>query len=521
MTALLGLDVGTSSVKALVFEPESGRILAQSNLEYPIYRPQPQYAEQKPDDWWNAAVQAVRIVLERAGEHAAQRISGIGLSGQMHGTVLLDRKDQPVGPAIIWADQRAAGYVDRLLELIGRRQYVEITGTLPAAGFMAVTLLWLADHDPGRLRKARVSILPKDYVRLKLTGEVGTDFSDAAATGLFDIAVKTWSAEIVRAAGISRPLLPKVIASTAIAGTLTAQAAAELGLKPGIPVAAGSADQPAQSIGCGVVGPGQGLISVSSGGQVVIPIEAVSNGSVYLPTDARVHVFNHAVPGLWYILGATLSAGLSMRWLRDLFGLTGQSDAYARFSAEASAVAPGADGLIFLPHLTGERTPLMDAQARGAFIGLTAYHTRAHLIRAVMEGVAFSMRQAFAVAQELGGQADVMVANGGGMESDVWRGIMADVLGRPLEQRAVSDHAALGAALIAGVATNVYANFEETQVVTARTRSITMPDPARAALYQELFEQYSQLYPKLREDFHALARRTGVETTSKLEQTSP
>lgn len=507
MSILLGLDIGTSSVKALVFEPESSRILAHSNLEYPIHRPQPQYAEQDPDDWWRAAVHAARAALAKAGPDATERVTGIGLSGQMHGTVLLDRRDLPVGPAIIWADQRAADYVERLLEAVGQRQFVEITGTLPAAGFMAVTLLWLAEHDPTRLRRARAAILPKDYVRLKLTGEVGTDFSDAAATGLFDIAVKAWSAEVVRAAGISRPLLPKVMASTTIAGSLTASAAAELGLKPGIPVAAGSADQPAQSVGCGVVGPGQGLISVSSGGQVVIPIEAVSNGSVHLPTDARVHVFNHAVPGLWYILGATLSAGLSLRWLRDLFGLTGQADAYALFSAEAGTIAPGADGLIFLPYLTGERTPLMDAQARGAFIGLTAYHTRAHLARAIMEGVAFSMRQAFAVAQELGGQADVMVANGGGMESDVWRGIMADVLGRSLEQRAISDHAALGAALIAGVAVGTYANFEETRRVTAHTRSVTTPDPARTAYYQDLFEQYTSLYPRLREDFHRLGGR--------------
>lgn len=505
MTLLLGLDLGTSSAKAVLYDPALRRVVAQAGAEYPIARPQPGYAEQSPADWWAAAVTVTRRALLAAGAGAAERVIGIGLSGQMHGTVLLDAKRAPLGPAIIWADQRAAAYVDPLLDSIGQRQYVEIAGTRPAAGFMVVTLLWLAEHDPARLRKARTVLLPKDYLRLRLTGDVGTDFSDAAATGLFDIAVKTWSAEIVRAAGIARPLLPKVSPSTAVIGTLTADAAEALGLRPGVPVTAGSADQPAQAIGNGITGVGRGSVTVGSGGQIFLPIQPVTEEGVYLPTDGRVHVFNHAVPGLWYILGATLSAGLSLRWLRDLFGFGDRADAYAAFSAEAATVAPGADGLIFLPHLAGERTPHMDSAARGAFIGLTARHTRAHLVRAVMEGVAFSLRQALEVAQGMGGTADSLIASGGGMDSDLWRGLLADTLDLPLHQRGLSEYAALGAALIAGVGVKVFDDFDALPAPV--TTHITEPDRARAAHYADLYHQYVWLYPKLREDFQRLSAR--------------
>jgi len=505
MTLLLGLDLGTSSAKAALYDPALQQVIAQAGAEYPIVRPQPGYAEQCPADWWAAVVTVTRRVLAVVGSRAAQRVIGIGLTGQMHGTVLLDGKRAPIGPAIIWPDQRAAAYIDPLLESIGTRQYVEVAGTRPAAGFMVVTLLWLAEHDPARLRKTRTVLLPKDYLRLRLTGDVGTDFSDAAATGLFDIAVKTWSAEIVRAAGIPRPLLPKVCPSTAVIGQLTAAAADALGLQPGVPVTAGSADQPAQAIGSGITGVGRGSVTVGSGGQIFLPIQPITNDGVHLPTDGRVHVFNHAVPGLWYILGATLSAGLSLRWLRDLFGFSDRADAYAAFSAEAATVAPGADGLIFLPHLAGERTPHMDSAARGAFIGLTAQHTRAHFVRAVMEGVAFSLRQALEVAQGMGGTADSLIASGGGMDSDLWRGLMADVLNLPLHQRGLSEYAALGAALIAGVGVKVFADFDELPApVTTR---ITEPDSTCTTHYTDLYQQYVWLYPKLREDFQRLNAR--------------
>lgn len=505
MTLLLGLDIGTSSAKAVVFDPAQARVLAAAGHEYPIHRPATDRAEQNPDDWWHAAVTAARRALAACGDDAAGRVSAIGLSGQMHGGVLLDNQHKPVRPAIIWPDQRSAAYTETLLETVGRRQYVEIAGTLPAAGFMAVTLMWMADHEPSALRRTRCILLPKDYVRLQLTGQPGTDFSDAAATGLFDIAIKTWSAELVRAVGIARPLLPAAFPATSISGTLTQAAADALGLRRDVLVVMGSADQPAQAVGNGLITAGRGSVTVGSGGQVFLPIQPVGDSGVHLRTDPRVHIFNHAVPGLWYVLGATLSAGLSLRWLRDLFGMQAQVDAYSLLSAEAAAVRPGADGLVFLPYLTGERTPHMDASARGAFIGLTASHTRGHLARAIMEGVAFSLRQALDIAQTLGGTVETLLASGGGMAAPLWRGIMADVLGLPLHQHGLQETTAVGAALIAGVGTQVYSDFDAIALPALLT--VTEPDSRRAAWYNERYTQFIRLYPTLRDDLHVLGQQ--------------
>ncbi len=501
MTLLLGLDLGTSSLKAVLFDPQTGQTLATAGQEYPIHKPAPDRAEQNPDDWWQAAIATTRRVTAQAGR---TDVAAISFSGQMHGTVLLDKSGAPLHPAIIWADQRSIAACAQLTLGLGPERYAAIAGTLPAVGFQGATLVWLAEHQPELLARTDKVILPKDYVRLRLTGQAATEVSDAASTGLFDITRREWAGEILAGVGLRPSLMPPVLDSTAVAGPLTAAAAAELGLPAGIPVVAGCADQPAQAIGNGLIAPGLASVTVGSGGQVFVPLQPDTDG---MRTDPRLHVFNHAVPGMWYVLGAILSAGLSLRWLRGLTGLAGQPDAYAIFSAEAATISPGADGLIFLPYLSGERTPLMDPLARGAFIGLTAYHTRGHLARAVMEGVAMALRQALEISLSLGGQVERVIAAGGGAESAVWRQILAEVMGRSLQQSLLSEQAGVGAALLAGVGAGVYPNLAEACQQVVRYGPVTEPNPLNQARYEELYAHFGALYPRLRDEFHWLAGR--------------
>ncbi len=506
MTILLGIDIGTSSTKALLFHQEEARILAVASQEYPIFRPSPEQAEQDPEDWWRATVGVTRRLLAEARVSGAE-VASLSFSGQMHGTVLVDRRGHPLRPAIIWADQRSGEECERLVSVLGRERYAQVAGTLPAAGFLGPTLLWLQKHEPGLVKRAHGVLLPKDFVRLKMTGQLATDMSDAAGTGIFHVTKLTWAEEILEGAGLPAHLLPPVLASTDVAGELDQAAAAELGLRPGIPVVAGCGDQPAQAVGNGLVTPGRGAVTVGSGGQIFLPFapEPGPEGPV-IPTDPRLHVFVHAAPGLWYVLAAILSAGLSLRWLRGITGLAGRADAYALLSQEAAQAPLGANGLLFLPYLSGERTPHMDPQARGAFIGLTHYHQRGHLARAVMEGVAFALRQALELGLAVSGEMAMFVGAGGGMESDVWRQILVDVLGRPVQRSQSVEQASLGAALIAGVGAGLYGDLAQACQEVVRYGPVTEPNPLRQESYDALFQRFVQLYPRLREDFHWLAR---------------
>lgn len=499
MNLLLGIDLGTSSVKTIVLDADQAKIRAVAAQAYPIDKPQPDRAEQNPERWWQATVETIR---RATGDCDRNDIAAISFSGQMHGTVLLDARHKPLHPAIIWADQRSGGAGQSLIDLVGAEQYAATTGTLPAAGFMAATLHWLVRNEAGLLDRTHQVILPKDYLRLRLTGRVATDVSDAAGSGLFDIERQQWAGDILAKAALPLGLLPEVLPSTAVAGELIPQAAAALGLPAGIPVVAGCADQPAQAIGNGLIAPGQASVTTGSGGQIFTPLQ-LDGGP--LQTDPRLHVFNHAVPGLVYILGAILSAGLSLRWLRDVTGLTGNEQAYAQLSSEAEAVPPGAGGLIFLPYLSGERTPHMDPLARGGFIGLTHAHERGHLARAVMEGVAMALRQALELSLALGGQVDTIVAAGGGAESDTWRQIQADIFGLPLRRSLLPEQAGVGAAVVAGVGAGIYADFAEACAHLVDYGAPTEPDPTRQARYDELYNQFTALYPRLKNDFHRLA----------------
>jgi xylulokinase len=500
MSYLLGIDIGTSSAKAILFDPETAETAAVAGHEYPIQKPAPDRAEQNPNDWCNATVEVVHRVLSQVEN---PEVTAISFSGQMHGGVFLDKNDQPLCPAIIWADQRSIESSALLIESLGQERYTAIAGTLPAVGFMGPTLLWVKQHDPALLERIHQFVLPKDYVRLRLTDEIATDVSDAAGTALFDINKRDWSSEIFNAAGLPQSICPPLRASSSIAGFLTRQAADALGLRPGLPIAAGCSDQPAQAIGNGLIAPGKASVTTGSGGQVFTPIQIV-HGQV--KGDPRLHVFNHAVPDTWYILGAILAAGLSLRWLRNLTGLEGQTDAYNILSVEASAVPPGSNGLIFLPYLSGERTPHMDGLARGSFIGLSYHHGRGHLARAVMEGVAFALRQTLEISLSLGGSVEGIVAAGGGAESDVWRQIQADVFGFPLQRTLLKEQASIGAALLAGVGAGVYKSLDEACRQTVRYGPVTEPNRKYRALYDDLYSQFVQLYPRLREDFHHLSR---------------
>lgn len=506
MGLLLGFDLGTSSVKAVLFDPQTSQTLAVAAQEYPIQRPAPNRAEQDPAAWWDAVVAVTRRVLIQTGR---RDVAGLSFSGQMHGAVLLDAAGRPVHPAIIWADARSATACAQLVAPFGPAHYAAIAGTLPAPGFFGATLRWLAEYEPELLARTSQAVLPKDYIRLRMTGEAATEVSDAAGTGVFDVTRGQWAVEILAAAGLPRGLFPRVLASTAVAGQLSAAAAAVMGLPAGLPVVAGCADQPAQAIGNGLLTPGAASVTVGSGGQVFAPLQPAGYSGapvgtpLSLPTDPRLHVFNHAAPGMWYVLGAILSAGLALRWLRQVTGLADAPAAYARLSAEAAMVAPGADGLLFLPYLAGERTPHMDPRARGAFVGLSAHHTRGHLARAVMEGVALALRQALEICLALTGPAEQLIAAGGGAASPVWRQILADALGQPLRQSLLAELAGVGAALLAGVGTGVYPNLDGACQQVVQLGPAAEPDPARRAVYDDLYARFVGLYPRLREDADA------------------
>ena len=505
MSYLIGIDLGTSAVKVMLFEPSTAKPVTTTGLEYPVSRPAPERAEQDPEDWWQASIQGVRAVTQEI-EKAA--VAAISFSGQMHGTVLMGKGGQVLGPALIWADQRSSQAVERMIREIGDRELLQRTGTLPAVGFQGPSLLWIQEQAPEIFRRVEKVLLPKDYLRYRMVGELGTDFSDAAGTGLFDVQGQSWAGDIIQALGLPSQIFPAAIPSTTVVGKLSKSAAVKMGLTAGIPVVAGCADQPAQALGSGLIDPGRASVTLGSGGQVFIPLQAASSGAAEaFKTDPRLHVFNHAVPDRNYVLGAILSAGLSLRWLRDLLGLGNDPKAYQRLSREAAAVPPGAEGLIFLPYLAGERAPHRNPRARGAFIGLTAFHQRGHLARAVMEGVAFALRQVLELSRELGGQANQVIASGGGSQSRTWRKIQADIYGLPLRQTLLPEKSALGAALLAGLGVGVYPDFSEACRQVIGYGPEMAPDPQLAAFYESTYSHFLELYPRLKDDFHRLGEQ--------------
>jgi xylulokinase len=474
MTALFGIDVGTTATKGLAIDPDGG-VLALTEAEYPLSTPRPGWAEQDPEDWWRATEKVLGDLTEAAGEPA-----GIGLSGQMHGLVALDSGGAVLRPAILWNDQRTQAECEEIEKTIGLERLIALTGNRALAGFTAPKLLWLHHHEPDTYADIARIALPKDYVRLRLTGEHATDVSDASGTLLLDVANRRWSDEVLEALQIDPGWLPRVLESPAVSGHTQA----------GVPVAAGAGDQAAGALGVGVDRPGPVSVALGTSGVVFAALDEFA-----ADPQARVHAFCHAVPHAWHAMGVMLSAAGSLTWLRKV------TDPQAPFDAllkEAEAWPPGTEGLVFLPYLAGERTPHADPDARGAFTGLSIRHDRGALVRAALEGVAYGLRDSLDLTRELGGTPALGRISGGGARSDLWTSIIASILDLPLERVAVDEGAAFGAAILGGVAAGVWPDVHTAVAATVKPRGRVDPVPDWVAIYAGHREQYRALYPALR-----------------------
>lgn len=489
---LLGLDVGTSGARALAVDAEDGAVLASASADYPLSTPRPGWAEQHPADWWRAS----REVLATAAARAGGEIAGLGLTGQMHGSVFLDAGDAVIRPALLWNDQRTGAECAEITERVGAAELVAATGNPALTGFQAPKILWLRHFEPEHYARVSAVLLPKDYVRLQLTGEKATDAADASGTLLLDVGARRWSDAVLRALEIPEEWLPTVFEGTEAAGGLRPEIARELGLPAGLPVAAGGGDNAAAAVGAGATGTGRLTCSIGTSGVLFAPTPTFTPDP-----SGRVHALCHALPGAFHLMAVTLSAGGALRWWRDVVGAA----SFDTLVAEAAGAAPGAGGLVFLPYLTGERTPHLDPEARGGFVGLTVRHGRAEMTRAVMEGAVLALRDGLIILRGLGVGEDEIRAVGGGARSPVWRQLQADVLGRPVRQTVVDEGPAYGAALLAGVAAGVYADAGEAMERVRLRDEVTEPDAARVAVYDDLHEVYAGAYPALRDVVHGLA----------------
>ena len=498
MALLLGLDVGTSGSKAVLIKPD-GVVLAEAITEYPMAVPRPGWAEQNPEDWWQAIVASIKQVLAHAG---GDSIAGIGLTGQMHGLVLLDEAGKVLRPCIMWNDQRTASQCAEIEQKVGRAKLIELAGKPALTGFTAGKILWVRENEPAVYRRARHVLLPKDYVRYRLTGAFAMDVADGSGTLLMDVGKRTWSGELLGLLDIPREWLPPLHESHEVVAEVSGAAAAAIGLRVGTPVVAGAGDQAAQSIGTGIAR--EGIVSVTIGTSGVV--FAATSNYAFDPTGG-LHAYCHAVPDTWHLMGVTLSAGGSLRWFRDALcepekaeaARTGR-DVYDIITDLAATAPVGSDGLFFLPYLTGERTPHADPDARGVFFGLSLRHTKAHMARAVLEGVTFSLRECLDLLCGLGQSCARVRVSGGGSRSAFWRQMMADVFGVEIVEVNVTQGAAYGAALLAGVGAGVYASVSEACDRTIHQTGSTSPGP-EAPAYAGSYGRYRALYPALAPEF--------------------
>jgi xylulokinase len=490
----LGIDVGTTAVKAVVVS-QSGTVIGEEEAGLTVSTPRPGWSEQNPEDWWEASVAATRAAC--ANLPAGTGVSGIGLSGQMHTAVFLDQSDRVLRPAILWNDVRTTEQCRYITETVGKRGLRRLVGNPALEGFTAPKILWLRDNEPDSFRRTRMVLQPKDYVRLRMTGERATEPSDAASMLLFDIRRTEWSKEMLDLLDLDRSILPRVVGSAEVSGTLTAGAAADLGLSEGVPVVGGGADNASAAVGAGVVSPGTLLVSTGTSGTVVAPVARPR-----VDPGMRVHAMNHAAEGTWYLMGVVLSAGAALAWFRRALAPHGGTmPSYDELVAEADTVAPGADGLTFLPYLTGERTPHGDANARGVFCGLHAGHSRGHLTRAVLEGVAFALRDSLDLVRRLGVDAAEAVAVGGGARSPVWRQIHADVFETALVTVGPAGGAPNGAAMLAAAGTGAFATVADAADAWLSVIDRTDPQPETYDAYRPGHERYRKLYRRLKNQF--------------------
>ena len=504
-THLLGIDVGTTGSKALLVDAD-GAVKASATTEYPMFTPQPLWAEQDPADWWAATVTSIRQVLDR-GDVQPDQVAGLGLTGQMHGLVLLDAQGEVLRPCIMWNDQRTAPQCAAITEAVGADEVLRLTGNPVLPGFTAPKIVWVREHEPEVYAQVAKVLLPKDYARYRLTGGFFSEVSDASGTSMFDVGRRQWSEEMLRALDVPHEWLPEVTESPLVSARVSASAAAETGLLEGTPVVGGGGDQAAQAVGTGIVA--EGVVSATLGTSGVV---FAASETYRVEPEGRLHAFCHAVPGMWHLMGVMLSAAGSFRWYRDTLGdlervqaeKSGR-DPYDLLTEAAAEVSPGCEGLLFLPYLTGERTPYPDPNARGVFFGLTLRHGKAHMTRAVLEGVSYGLLDSLELMRALGLSIQQVRASGGGARSSLWRQILADVFDAQIVTVEVTEGAAYGAALLAGVGAGVYPTVTAACDAVIRVTGRTEPGPA-ASVYADYYPRYRALYPALAPEFEAIAQ---------------
>lgn len=505
MAFLIGIDIGTSGTKTVLFD-EIGNVIASSTVEYPLYQLHNGWAEQEPLDWWNAACTTLKSVVAKSGCNPHD-VKGIGLSGQMHGLVMLDKSGNVLRRSIIWCDQRTAKECDEITQKVGAEKLISITANPALTGFTASKILWVRNNEPDIYEKCAHILLPKDYIRYMLTGEFATEVSDASGMQLLDVPERNWSDEVVSALGIDKSWLAKVYESPEVTGKLTKKVAEMTGLVEGIHVVGGAGDNAAAAVGTGTVEDGKAFTTIGTSGVVYAHTSKIS-----IDPKGRVHTFCCAVPGAWHVMGVTQGAGLSLKWYRDNFcheemitaaGM--KVDPYYLMDQQAEKIPIGSDRLIYLPYLMGERTPHLDPDCRGVFFGLSAMHTRQHLLRAVMEGVTFSQRDSLEVLRSMGVNVGEMLACGGGGTSKLWRQMLADVYDCAVKTVVSKEGPALGVAILAGVGTGVYASVPEACRAVIKTNPPQNPVAENHAAYEKFYDVYRSLYGSLKADWKKLA----------------
>ena len=491
---LIGIDIGTSGTKSVLFDT-AGNAVASATVEYPMRQPQNGWAEEDPADWWHAAAETLRELAAKASDG---EIAGIGLSGQMHSLVLLDAAGEVIRPAILWCDQRTGAECADIEALVGHDRLIEITANPALTGFTASKILWVKKHEPENFARCAHILLAKDYIRFKLTGAFATEVSDASGMQLLDVAKRAWSAEVCEKLGIDMSLLAKVYESPEVTGYVTEEVSALTGLAAGIPVAGGGGDNACAAIGTGVCREGRAFTTIGTSGVIF-----AHTPKMKLDPKGRIHTFCAAVPGEWHVMGVTQAAGLSLNWFRANFA---EGTSYRDIDAACEALPIGADKLLNHTYLIGERTPELDADARGMFVGLSAAHTKFHLARAVMEGVTYSLCDCLSVLREVGADVSDMALCGGGAKSPFWHGMLADAFGMPIKKMKSGEGAALGAAILGGVAAGVYESVAAGCDACVEADGSVQPDAARHAEYAKFYALYRQLYPALRDTMHAMAK---------------
>ncbi len=505
MAYIIGVDIGTSGTKTILFD-ESGKVIASKTIEYPMYQPKNGYAEQDPKDWADATVNTLKAVVSQSGV-SKDDIKGIGLSGQMHGLVMLDKDNEVIRNSIIWCDQRTSKEVEEMNAKLGERKLIEITANPALTGWTAAKILWVKNNEPENYEKCRHILLPKDYIRFILTGEYATEVSDASGMQLLDVPNRCWSDEILETLEIDKGLLGKVYESCEVTGTLTKKMAELTGLNEGTIVVGGAGDNAAAAVGTGVVEDGKAFTTIGTSGVVFAHTSSISIDAL-----GRVHTCCAAVPGAWHVMGVTQGAGLSLKWFRDNFcGSEKETaklmgvDEYYLMDKEAESVEVGSNRLLYLPYLMGERTPHLDPNARGVFFGLSAMHTKKDMLRAVMEGVSYSLRDCIEVFREMKININDMMACGGGGSSPLWRSMLADLYNCPVKTLASKEGPALGVALLASVGAGIYSSVSEACKQIIEINKVQEPNAQNVGEYEKYYQLYREIYPALKDSFSKLS----------------